>query len=75
MLRHQIHGLGLGEGKGRQGGDDIAALSGIEHHGVLGAVIDLHLSHAVNAAQIVFQYVRLVQRHVPAVQMHPQTPG
>ena len=75
VLRHQIHSLGLGERESGQRGDDCAALRGIKHHGVLRPVIDLDLRYAGHIAQIVFQYVRLMQRHPGALHMHPQTPG
>ena len=55
--------------------NDCAALRGIKHHGVLRPVIDLDLRYAGHIAQIVFQYVRLMQRHPGALHVHPQTPG
>ena len=55
--------------------EDCAALRGIKHHGVLRPVIDLDLRYAGHIAQIVFQYVRLMQRHPGALHVHPQTPG
>ena len=45
------------------------------HHGILGPVIDLDLLDTGHSAQIVFQYIRLVQRHMGAVHMYPQPPG
>ena len=47
-------------------------LAGVAHHGVLCAVIDRDLRDTVYAAKIVFQHIRLMQRHPGAVQMYPQ---
>ena len=75
VLRHQFHGLGLGEGEGSQCADHGAALAGVAHHGILCAVIDRDLRDTVYAAKIVFQQIRLMQRHPGAVQMYPQAVG
>ena len=75
MFRHQLHGLGLGEGEGSQCADHGAALAGVAHHGILCAVIDRDLRDTVYAAKIVFQQIRLMQRHPGAVQMYPQAVG
>ena len=75
VLRHQVHGLRPGEGKGGQGGDDVPPAAGEADHRIPGPVIDLHLRDAVHRPQIVFQNVRLAQGHGGAVQADPQPSG
>lgn len=52
-----------------------ARVRAVNDHGVLRAVKDRDLSHAVHIAQIIFQNVRLMQRHAAAIQMHAHAPG
>ena len=74
----------------REGADDIYAeakainaqrtdhalpLRIIHHHGIPRPVIDLDGAHAVHRQQIVFQHVRLPQRHSLTAKMDPQPPG
>lgn len=73
MLRHQLHGLRLGEGETCQRTNYVSALRLIEHHGVLRPVVDLDRLHAVLGAQIVFQHIRLGYCHPPAAQVYPQS--
>ena len=59
MLRHQLHGLRLGEGETCQRTEYASTLRIIEHHGVLRPVVDLDRLHAVHRQQIVLQHIRL----------------
>ena len=59
MLRHQLHGLRLGEGEACQRTEYAFTLRVIEHHRVLRPVVDPDLLYAVLGAQIVFQHIRL----------------
>ena len=59
VLRHQLHGLRLGEGEYCQRTEYASALRVIEHHCVLRPVVDPDLPYAVLGAQIVFQHIRL----------------
>ena len=75
MLRHQLHGLRLGEGETCQRTEYASTLRVIEHHRVLRPVVDLNRLHAVLGAQIVFQHIRLGYCHPPAAQVYPQPSG
>ena len=59
MLRHQLHGLRLGEGENCQRTEYASTLRVIEHHRVLRPIVDLDRLHAVLGAQIVLQHIRL----------------
>jgi len=47
------------------------AVLSVANDRVLGAVIDRHVQNVLLVFQIVFQHVRLMQGHSPAVEMHP----
>lgn len=75
MVGDKVHRLGLVERERRERVHERGAVRAVNDHGVLRAVKDRDLSHAVHIAQIIFQNVRLMQRHAAAIQMHAYAPG
>ena len=75
MVGDKVHCFGLVERERRERVHERGAVRAVNDHGVLRAVKDRDLSHAVHIAQIIFQNVRLMQRHVAAIQMHAYAPG
>ena len=75
VLRHQIHRFGFGKRKRRQRTGYAVARDGIGDDRVTGAVEHLYTGHAVHRAQIIFQHIRLAQRHMRQTQMHPHPPA
>ena len=70
VVRHEVHGLCLVKRERRECPDERGAVRAVGDHGVLCAVVDRDLGNTVNIAQIVFQNVRLAQRHAAAGEMH-----
>lgn len=75
MVGDKVHCFGLVERERRERVHERGAVRAVNDHGVLRAVKDRDLSHAVHIAQIIFQNVRLMQRHAAAIQMHAYAPG
>ena len=75
VLRRQIQLLRFFKGEPGQRTDHALPLRVIHHHGIPRPVIDLDGAHAVHRQQIVFQHVRLPQRHSLTAKMDPQPPG
>ena len=74
-LRHKLHCLGPLERKGRQRLHHSGAAVLIGGNGVLRPVEDLDVHHTGHGAQIVFQHIRLAQRHRAARQMDADAPS
>ena len=75
VLRHKLHCLGPLERKGRQRLHHSGAAVLIGDNGVLRPVEDLDVHHTGHGAQIVFQHIRLAQRHRAARQMDADAPS
>ena len=75
VVGDETHRLGRVKRKRRECTHERGTVCAVDDHGVLRAVKNRNLAHAVHIAQVIFQDVRLMQRHAAASKMYAHAPG